>query len=109
MPPTTGNNLTAGRTPGEAARTLIATSLAVTAACAVVAAGASAVTETRFLLAFVLLRWSVVFVLLATPLLHQVLRRWTSVQLPYVMRTPLTALLLTCESIVVDIISAQLH
>lgn len=104
-----GATLTAGRSRREALISVVIFSLCVTAVTGVAAAALWLVTGADFVLAFVLLRWTVVFILLVTPLVHQVLKRWTTVRLPYVFQTPLTALLLTFESIIVDIIGAQLH
>lgn len=87
---------------------VLAFSLAVTAAGAVIAGAVDVVADVDFLLAFVLIRWTVVMVLLVAPIAHRLLLRWSSVRLPYVMQTPLTALLLTVESICFDILSAQL-
>ncbi len=104
-----GSNLTAGRSRAEAVRTVLLTSLAVTTLCAPIAGVIAAATPARFLTAFVVLRWMVVLVLLLTPLAYRIVwvrRGWT---LPYAMQTPLTALFLTCESILVDILSAQIH
>jgi hypothetical protein len=51
----------------------------------------------------------VVFALLALPLLHQAARRMGRTwDLPWALRTPATALLLTAEGIVWDIVSANL-
>jgi hypothetical protein len=105
----TGGNLTLGRSRAAAFRTVALTSIAVTATCAPVGALIALATGTRFMLAFVMLRWLVVLVLLVTPILYRTIfvrQGWT---LPYVMQTPLTALLLTIESIGVDILSARLH
>lgn len=107
--PSTGSNFTAGRSRREAFRTVLLTSLAVTATCAPIAGIIALAAQQRFLTAFVILRWMVVLVLLLTPLLYRTLFVRRSWSLPYVMQTPLTALFLTCESIVVDILSAQLH
>lgn len=64
----------------------------------------------RWSLAFVYIRWGFVFALLALPIVHQVATRsgrtWA---LPWALRTPATALLLTAEGIVWDIVSAQLR
>jgi hypothetical protein len=99
--------ITAGRSAGHAARSVVGFSLAVTAASGVVAAVLHYAAGEKFLLAFVLLRWSVVAVLVASPLMHRLVLVRLGLGLPYVLRTPLTALLLTGESIVVDIICAH--
>ncbi len=103
------SNLTGSRTRMQALRTVLLTSLAVTATCAPVALAVTAVSGGRFLTAFVVLRWLVVLVLLLTPIAYRTVFVRAGWNLPYVMQTPLTALFLTCESIAVDIISAQIH
>ncbi|MBC7643880.1 MAG: hypothetical protein H7123_02060 [Thermoleophilia bacterium] len=100
--------LTAGRTRRHAAAAVLICSLAVTTGSGIIAATLWQLSPLPFMLTFVYLRWAVVFALLITPLAHQALkRRGTTFQLPYVMQTPLTALLLTFESIIVDIIGAH--
>jgi len=103
--------LTAGRSRGQAALAVLICSLAVTAGSGVIATTLWALSPLPFVLTFVYLRWAVVFTLLVTPLAHQALKRRPAFtfQLPYVMQTPLTALLLTFESIIVDIVGAHLH
>jgi hypothetical protein len=97
------------RTRWQAVRGVVAFSLSVTAAAALVALAVSRTSGARFLLAFVILRWCLVGVLLATPLVHQVsIRFGARWRLPWALRTPATALLLTCESILFDIASAHL-
>lgn len=92
----------------DAVRNVVLFSLSITAASALLALGVASVSATRWSLAFVVLRWIIVAALIATPLIHQVARRfgaqWT---MPYALRTPATALLLTCESIAFDILSAH--
>lgn len=82
-------------------------SLAVTVLGSVIAGVAWAVSDVRFLLAFVLVRWTVVFVLLSAPLIHRTIVWRGGRPLPLPLRTPVTALLLACESIVFDVISAN--
>lgn len=82
-------------------------SLSVTACAGLVALLLDVVGGLDGLLAFVYLRWGVVFTLIATPIVHRTARG--RLPLPYVLQTPFTALLLTCESIVVDIVIAQLR
>ncbi|MBC7461474.1 MAG: hypothetical protein H7287_08935 [Thermoleophilia bacterium] len=95
-------------TRGRAVLEVVAFSLSTTVASAVLALGASLVSDVRWSIAFVVLRWLIVAALVATPLVHQVARRfnvgWT---MPYALRTPATAVLLTCESIAFDILSAH--
>ena len=82
----------------------------MTAGAAIVALVPALAFDVRWSLAFVYLRWGVVFALLALPLAHQLAaRRGRTWQLPWALRTPATALLLTCEGIVWDIVSAQLR
>jgi hypothetical protein len=63
--------------------------------------------DTDFLVTFVVIRWVVVLILLTAPLAHRLLVRSGRHALPLPFQTPVTALLLTCESICFDIISAQ--
>lgn len=94
---------------GRALRGIVLFSLAVTLCAAVVALVVALMTGARFTLAFVVLRWCIVGTLLATPLVHQIAsRRGANWQLPWALRTPATALLLTCESVAFDIASAHL-
>lgn len=89
---------------------VILCSLLVTAAAALVALVALLATDARWSLAFVIARWLFVAALLATPLVHQVATRLGATwRMPWALQTPATALLLTCESIAFDIVSAQLH
>jgi hypothetical protein len=87
--------------------TVLTVSLSVTAVTSVVSGVLYVVAGVDVLLAMSYLRWSVVAVLLASPLAWQLVGARAGLTLPYAMRTPVTALLLTCESIVVDIISAN--
>lgn len=86
-------------------------SLCVTACCAMLALPLHALVGVRYAIVFIVLRWLVVAALLLAPLLHQLLVRATRSRggLPSVLATPLPALLMTCESIAIDIVSAQLH
>ena len=84
-------------------------SICVTAASAVVAAVVWKLFDVSFPLTFVYLRWLVVLVLLITPVVHHLLLKRRSWQLPVAFQTPVTALLLTCESIGYDIISAHIR
>lgn len=97
------------RTLASGTRAVVACSLLVTAAAALVALAVAQLAGTRWSLAFVIARWCFVAVLLATPLLHQlVVRMGATWRMPWALRTPATALLLTCESIALDILSARL-
>lgn len=98
------------RTFGHGLRSVIACSLLVTAAAALVATLVSAAApELRWSVAFVVARWLCVAALLVTPVVHQlVVRLGGSWRMPWVLRTPATALLLTVESIALDILSARL-
>jgi len=97
------------RSLGRATRDIVLFSLSVTALAALAALAVAFIGDTRWSLAFVVIRWSIVAVLLATPLAHQIAIRWgVGFRMPWAMRTPATALLLTTESIMFDIISAQL-
>ena len=92
------------------ARLVVTCSLLVTACAAAVAVAAASVTDVRWNVVFVIARWLVVAALLATPLVHQVaVRLGAGWRMPWVLQTPATALLLTCESIALDIVSARLH
>lgn len=103
--------LLATRRPASRARALGAVvyfSLAVTVLGALGAGVATLTAGADFLLAFVLVRWSVVLLLLVAPALHRLVLARRGLPLPYAMQTPLTALVLTIESICFDILSAQL-
>jgi hypothetical protein len=80
--------------------------LAITTCSGLVALAVHASSGSDFLVTFVVLRWVAVAVLLVTPLIRYVR---PDVVLSGPLRTPLTALFLTTESILVDIVSAQLH
>jgi len=88
-----------------AARTIIGFSLGVTLAALGIASVLNALAGTPLLLVFVYLRWTAVTVLLATPILSKTV---PAVPLPKVMQTPLTALVLVTESVLVDILSAHI-
>lgn len=103
------STITAGRTWPRALRAVVAFSLTVTAAAGVFATALHYLLDISFGLSFVYLRWGVVFTLVATPLLSRTVLERRGRTLPYVMRTPLTAVMLACESIVVDIIVAELR
>jgi hypothetical protein len=97
------------RSVARGTRDVVLLSLAVTAFAALAALVPALAFGVRWSLAFVYIRWSLVFVLLSLPLAHQLLvRLGVAWQLPWGLRTPATALLLTCEGIAYDIISAQL-
>lgn len=89
---------------------VVAASLLVTALAVVVGVAAALATDARWSYVFVITRWCFVGVLLATPLAHQALARYQPARgrLPFVLRTPLTALVLTAEGIAYDIASARL-
>jgi hypothetical protein len=89
-------------------RVVLVFSVCVTLAAAAVAALAWWLLDADFSLTFVYLRWLVVFTLLAAPLVHRWLLAPRGVVLPTPFRTPATALLLACESIGYDIVSARL-
>lgn len=90
-------------------RDVLVFSVGSTTLAAVAALVAMLSVDARFSVVFVVLRWCIVAVLLATPLVHQLTSRMIGWRLPWALTTPLTALVLTTESIAFDIISAQLH
>lgn len=92
-------------TPRRTLLPIVALSLSITTAAGLLALGVHTTLERPFLVTFVILRWAAVALLLATPLLRY---RRPSIMLPAPLRTPLTALLLTIESVLVDIASAHL-
>ena len=101
--------LTVDESAWSRVRSVVLLSLLVTGAAAVVAVVPALISDVRWSWAFVMIRWCVVFVLLALPLVQQVARRrGSSWELPWGLRTPATGLLLTVEGIVWDIVSAQL-
>ena len=87
-------------------RSVVLFSIATTLAIAVASSLWHVVSGQRFLLVFVLMRWTVVFALLLAPVAKQLFR---GLPLPHLIERPWVALLLTCESIAIDIISAQTH
>jgi len=90
-------------------RDVVLCSLLITAAAALVALAVSGASGAEWSVAFVIARWLFVAALLATPLLHQLAVRFgMGWRMPWVLATPATALLLTCESIAFDIASARL-
>ena len=92
------------------ARDVVLCSLAVTATAALVALAVHLGSDVRWSLAFVIARWIFVAALLVTPIVHQAATHLGATwRMPWVLQTPATALLLTCESIAFDIVSAQLH
>lgn len=97
------------RSAWRGARDVLVCSLAVTALAALTALAYALVADVRWSLAFVILRWLLVAALLVTPLAHQItVRMGAAWRMPWALRTPATALLLTCESICFDIVSARL-
>lgn len=107
LAPATGSPAPRGVARG--ARQVVACSLLVTAAAAAVASLVTIPADVRWSLAFVIARWLCVAALLVTPLVHQLaVRLGASWRMPWVLQTPATALLLTCESIALDILSARL-
>lgn len=98
------------RTRGGRVRSVVLLSVLVTAGAALVALVPALAWDVRWSLAFVYVRWGVVFALLLLPLGHQVARRrGSSWALPWALRTPATALVLTAEGIVWDIVSARMR
>lgn len=87
-------------------RHIVAFSLLATTFAAIVALIVHYGFDGSFLVPFIVLRWCVVFTLCGTVAIAWLLPR---LPLPGVLRTPLTPLLLTCESIAIDILGAQLH
>lgn len=91
-------------------RGVVGLSIVVTIAAALFALVPALALDARWSYVFVMTRWIVVFVLLALPLVHQLaMRRGTDLALPWALRTPATALVLTVEGIAYDIISANLR
>ncbi|MCW2956312.1 MAG: hypothetical protein JWO69_1181 [Thermoleophilia bacterium] len=89
---------------------LLLVSLGITALAALVAWPLAQALDQRWALVFVYARWLFIFALLLTPVLQQVAgRAGAAWRLPWALRTPATALLLTCESVAFDIISASTH
>lgn len=99
----------AARSRARGARDVLVCSLTVTTFAAAAALVASLASDVRWSLAFVVLRWLLVAALLTTPLLHQVaVRLGAAWRMPWVLRTPATALLLTVELVAFDVLSARL-
>lgn len=89
--------------------TIVAFSLGATSLGAVVAAGIWLAADVRYLFVFVIVRWIAVLLVLLAPLIHRNLPGRRTRRLPYALQTPVTALVLSVESIGFDIIAAQLH
>jgi hypothetical protein len=99
----------ARRTFTRGLRDVVICSLLVTASAAVVATAIALPADLRWSLTFVIVRWLCVAALLATPLIHQaIVRLGGTWRMPWVLQTPATALVLTVESILLDILSARL-
>lgn len=90
---------------------VVACSLAVTALGAIAGLAWHLATGTRWALAFVIARWILIAGILLLPVLHArlVQRDPDRRGVPWALRTPWTPLLLVCESVVIDIVSARLH
>ena len=89
---------------------VVACSLLVTCLAALVGFGWHAAFGTRWALAFVIARWIFIACILLLPFVQLALtRRGSARSIPWALRTPWTPLLLTVESVVIDIVSAQLH
>ncbi|MCW2921365.1 MAG: hypothetical protein JWL76_1239 [Thermoleophilia bacterium] len=87
---------------------VVACSLVVTALAALVGLAVAISTDVRWNYAFVIARWICIFTLILVAVVNQVAERTgRSWRAPWVLRTPATVLLLMCESIGFDIISAQ--
>jgi hypothetical protein len=88
---------------------VVACALLVTALAALVGLAVAIPTEVRWNYAFVIARWICIFTMILVAVASQVAERTgRSWRAPWVFRTPATVLLLTCESIAFDIVSAQL-
>ena len=89
---------------------VIACSIAATCVAAIVGYLWHLATGTRWTLAFVIARWIFIAAILVLPFVQLTLvRRGSTFSIPWALRTPWTPLLLTVESVVIDIVSAQLH
>lgn len=89
---------------------VVACSLAVTCLAAAVGYGWHVAFGTRWALAFVIARWIFIATILLLPFVQLALdRRGARRSIPWALRTPWTPLLLTVESVVIDIVSARLH
>ncbi len=88
---------------------VVACSMLVTALAALIGLAVAIPTDVRWNYAFVIARWICIFTLILVAVADQVSERsgraWRA---PWVLRTPATVLLLMCESIGFDIVSAQL-
>lgn len=90
-------------------RDVVLCSLLVTTSAALVALVVAVPLDVDWSVAFVIARWLFVAALLMTPLVHQVVMRLGGAwRMPWVLQTPATALVLTVESILLDILSARL-
>lgn len=88
---------------------VVACSLAVTALAALAGLAVAIPTDVRWNYAFVIARWICIFSLILVAVANQVAdRTGRSWRAPWVLRTPATVLLLMCESIGFDIVSARL-
>lgn len=98
-----------GRSGRWALRDVLLLSIGVTLLAAVLALAPARAADVRWSLVFVYMRWAFVFLLLLVPVAHRLAaRRGRPLNLPWALRTPATALALTCEGIVYDIASARL-
>lgn len=88
------------------ARDIVLFSLAATTTSGIIALALYLATGLGFIVPFIVLRWCVIALLVAAPIVSRV---FPALRIPAVLRTPITVLVLTCESIVVDIVGAQLH
>ena len=89
---------------------VIACSLVATCIAALLGYVWHVLTGTRWTLAFVIARWVLIAAILLLQFIQIALqRRGSSRTIPWALRTPWTPLLLTVESVVIDIVSAQLH
>lgn len=88
-------------------RPILFISLSITFVAGVVAYAYASVADVRFLFWFVILRWICVTLTLGTALLWKY--RDGQLWIPSPLRSPLTPLFLTIESILVDIVSATTH
>jgi hypothetical protein len=97
------------RTAARGALEILVFSLAVTCLSALLALLVAQVSSAEFMVSFVIIRWLVVGALIASPLIYRAcLYFGLELRLPWAMRTPFTALVLTIESIGFDIASARL-
>lgn len=102
--------------PAEPARTtrravgeIVGCSILVTAAAALAGLLVAVAFDARFAYAFVIARWICILLMLLTPILHRLLlHSGRTSRVPWAARTPATTLLLVCESIAFDIVSARL-